>query len=432
MTKQRILPAIVRYDRRVQTALPSRPIWLVRMAVVTLLVGIGSGVSGLIVSLGLHLLQHFAYGYSEGTFLEGLLSGDPWRRVWVLAIAGVIGGVGWWALRKWGRPVISIEKAVRGGRMPMVPTLINTALQIVVVGLGASVGREVAPRELGTLAAGWITEKAGVTARQRRIFVACGAAAGLAAVYNVPLGGAVFAVEILLSEISFATALPALATSAVATLVARVVVPTTPLYHLPHLTLTPSLTVWSVLAGPVIGLAAVGFVLLVRSAGKRRPIGWRVIIVMPVVFTLIGLTSVVFPAILGNGRSLGQLAFDSATPLLVIAALFFLKILATATTIGAGAAGGTLTPSLSIGASMGAATGILWSLFWPGTPIAAFAFIAASAFLASSMRAPLTAIVLLIEFTSQGAVLIIPTFLAVAGSVAVAYVLGRRRLAGAA
>lgn len=422
----------VSYDRRVQTATSPRARWLLRLAVVTALVGIGSGVSGLIVSLGLHALERLAYGYSKGSFLEGLLAGDPWRRVWVLAIAGVIGGVGWWALRRWGKPVVSVEQATDGARMPTIATLANAALQIVIVGLGASIGREVAPRELGGLVAGWITDKAGVTARERRILVACGAGAGLAAVYNVPLGGAVFAIEILLAELSFATALPALATSAIAALVARLVVPTGPLYHLPQFTLSPSLTVWSLIAGPVIGFAAFGFVALVRFASNHRPTGWRILVVMPVVFTLVGLAAVAFPAILGNGQALGQTAFTAATPLLIIATLLVLKVIATSATIGAGAAGGTLTPSLAIGAAFGATTGILWSELWPGSPVAAFAFIAAAAFLASSMRAPLTAIILLLEFTNQGPALLVPTLLAVAGSVAVTYVFGRQRLTGSA
>ena len=420
------------YDRSVHTARRRSARWLLRLVVVTVLVGLGSGLSGLVVSLGLHALEEFAYGYSTGTFLQGLTETDPWRRVWVLAIAGVIGAVGWWALRRWGKPVVSVEQAAGGARMPAAATLANAALQIIVVGLGASIGREVAPRELGAFLADWITAKAGVTARERRILVACGAGAGLAAVYNVPLGGALFSVEILLAELSFATALPALATSAIAALVARLVVPTTPLYHLPQFTLTPSLTVWAVIAGPVIGGAAIGFVALARFAGDHRPSGWKILVIMPLVFTVIGLAAVAFPAILGNGRSLGQIAFDGIAPLLIIAALFFLKIGSTSATIWAGAAGGTLTPSLAIGAAFGAATGILWNQLWPGSPVAAFAFIAAAAFLASSMRAPLTAIVLLIEFTNQGPALLIPTMLAVAGSVAVTWLLHRRRLTGAA
>ena len=409
-----------------------RPSWLLRLTIVTVLVGVGSGISGLVVSLVLHGVEHLAYGYNSGTFLDGVLAAPPGRRVLALGIAGVIGAIGWWALRKRGRPVVPVEASVKGERMPTLPTLANAALQIVVVGLGASIGREVAPRELGALAAGWLSERAGLTARERRILVACGAGAGLAAVYNVPLGGALFAIEILLAELSLATALPALATSGTATLVARIGVPGTPLYTLPHLSLTAPLLIWAILAGPVIGLAALGFVAATRFSLTHRIRGNWILLVMPLVFLAVGVNSIFLPAILGNGRALGQVAFDGVAPLLLMATLLLAKSLATAGTIFSGAAGGTLTPSLAVGASLGAVLGGLWSLALPGSPIAAFAFIAAAAFLATSMRAPFTALVLVLEFTGQGLTLLVPAMLAVAGSVAISYVLGRGRLAGVA
>ena len=262
--------------------------------------------------------------------------------------------------------------------------------------------------------------------------MACGAGAGLAAVYNVPLSGAVFAIEVLLAEISFATALPALATSAIATVVAQFVVPAGPLYSLPQFTLTGSLFVWALIVGPLLGFAAVGFVRLAQFAGAHRPRGWMIVIVMPVTFTLVGVLAIPFPEILGNGKALGEVAFAASASALLLGTLAVAKTASTAATIGAGAAGGTLTPSLAIGAALGGSLGGLWSMMWPGTPIAAFAFVAAAAFLSSAMRAPFTALILMIEFTNQGPALLVPTMLAIAGSVTVGYVMGRTRLAGVA
>ena len=405
----------------------TNPSWVIRLVAVTVLVGIGGGISGLAVTFLLRAIQHLAYGYSEGTFLDGLTETSPWRRVLALAIAGVVGGIGWWALRRWGTPVVSIVDGVAGQRMPALTTLVNSALQIVIVGFGASIGREEAPRELGALIASRISQKVGLSPREQRILVACGAGAGLAAVYNVPLGGALFAVEILLAELSFATILPALATSAIATLVTHLFFSTGPLYRLPQYSLSASLLVWSVVVGPLMGLAAVGFVWLGSTARAHRPRGWRILIVMPVVFLSIGLLSISYPAILGNGRSLGQIAFDATLPLGMIALLLLLKVAATVSTIGSGAAGGLLTPSLAIGASLGAVSGALWVALWPGPHVAAFAFIGAAAFLASSMRAPMTALVLVLEFTNQGPAILAPTMLAIAGSVSVGYLIGKRR-----
>ena len=413
-------------------ALPSTPRWILRLVVVTALVGIGSGISGGLVYLALHSIQHLAFGYSEGTFIEGLLDAPPVSRVVALAVAGVIGGVGWWALRRWGRlrpshAIVSVESAVNGRRMPWFVTIANAGLQVVIVGLGASIGREVAPRELGALVADWLTDRAGVNARERRILVACGAGAGLAAVYNVP-----FAVEILLAEISFATVLPALASSAVATLVARLVVPANPLYPIEQFPLSPSIVVWAILAGPVIGFAAIGFVKLMQFAQGIRPKSWGILIVMPLVFTAVGVVSLWFPAILGIVRSLGQLALTASLPVLLILVLTVLKVFATAGTIGAGAAGGTLTPSLAVGAGLGLTIGAAWNLVWPGAPVAVFALIGAAAFLAVSMRAPLTALLLVMEFTNQGPDLFAPVMLCVAGAVAVGYIFERGRVTGVA
>lgn len=418
-------------------ALPSTPKWILRLVVVTALVGIGAGIGGGLVYLALHSIQHLAFGYSEGTFIDGLLKAPPVNRVVALAVAGVLGGVGWWALRRWGslkpkHAIVSVESAVGGRRMPWFVTIANAGLQIVIVGLGASIGREVAPRELGALAADWLSEKAGVNARERRILVACGAGAGLAAVYNVPFGGAVFAVEILLAEISFATVLPALASSAIATLVARLVVPANPLYPIEQFPLSPSVVVWAVLAGPVIGFAAIGFVRLIQFAQGIRPKSWGILIVMPLVFTAVGIVSLWLPAILGNGRSLGQLALTASMPVLLILVMTVVKVFATAGTIGSGAAGGTLTPSLAIGAGLGLTVGAAWNLVWPGAPVAVFALIGAAAFLAVTMRAPLTALLLVMEFTNQGPEMFAPVMLCVAGAVAVGYLFERRRITGVA
>ncbi len=404
---------------------------------VTALVGVGAGIGGAVVYLGLHTLQHLAFGYSEGTFYEGLLEAPPANRVIALAVAGVIGGVGWWGLRAWGRrspanAVVSVEQAVDGRRMPAVATLANAALQIVIVGLGASIGREVAPREIAALWADWLTRKAGVTARERRILVACGAGAGLAAVYSVPLGGAVFAVEILLAELSFATVLPAFAVSAVGALVARLVVPVNPLYVMPQVKLTPSILVFSVIAGPLFGFAAVAFVRLARYAQARRPTSWGIVIVMPLVFTAVGVASLWLPGILGNGRALGQLSLAASLPVLIILVTTVVKTGATVATIGAGAAGGTLTPSLAIGAGLGLATGSLWAELWPGSALPGFALLGAAAFLAVSMRAPLTGLVLVIEFTNQGPQLLAPLMLCIAGAVVVGYLLERQGVTGVA
>jgi H+/Cl- antiporter ClcA len=95
-------------------------------------------------------------------------------------------------------------------------------------------------------------------AENRRIMIACGAGAGLAAVYNVPLGGALFTVEVLLGTLGLSALIPALATSVIAALVAWIGLGNVAQYSLPHLVVSPSLIVWSIVAGPMFGFSAFG------------------------------------------------------------------------------------------------------------------------------------------------------------------------------
>ena len=108
----------------------------------------------------------------------------------------------------------------------------------------------------------------------------------------------------------------------------------------------------------------------------------------------------------------------------------FLVLLAkTATTfltIGTGGWGGVLTPAVALGAGLGAVVGLPWAAAWPGSEVAAFAFIGAAAFLGTSMKAPFTGLILVIEFTGQGATILVPAVLAVGGATAAATWLSRR------
>jgi CIC family chloride channel protein len=416
------------------------PVWALKLAVITALVGIAGGVAGISVWLALQAIQFVAFGYPFGGHREAADAPSGLNRFLALTAAGVLTGVAWWAIRRWAKPVVSVTAAVGGKRMPALATVANAAVQILAVGLGASIGKEVAPREIGAWLSQLVTARAGLTARETRILVACGAAAGLAAVYDVPLGGALFAVEVLLGELTFATALPAFATSAIAAFTARLVIPDEVLYHVPAMHMSPSLLVWALVVGPLLGFAGVGFVKLTNRLQGMAPKGWHLLVVLPVVFAMVGLIAVPFPEILGNGRALGLVAMNATTeapefaglsPIVFLLLLAVIRTITTSATIGAGAVGGTLTPSIAIGSATGAALGGLWVLLWPadGSNLAAFAFVGAAAFLATTMRAPFTALVLVVEFTQEGTDILIPSLLAITGSVAVGYLLARRRSA---
>src|SRR4029077_20218417 len=171
-----------------------KPRWLI-LVLVTIVTGIASGLGGMALALLLRLVQHIAYGHGPYTlghqsFLQEVTAATDLRRFLALCSCGAVAGIGWWFLYRFGTPLVSIRQAVqKGSRMPFWATLIHAILQIVTVGLGSPLGREVAPRELGAALATKLAARANLTPKCTRIMIACGAGAGLAAVYNVPLGG---------------------------------------------------------------------------------------------------------------------------------------------------------------------------------------------------------------------------------------------------
>ena len=177
--------------------------------------------------------------------------------------------------------------------------------------------------------------------------------------------------------------------------------------------LTAPVLIWSVLLGPLAGVVSALFTQLTTAARTHTPRGWRLPVTTTVLFAAVGALAIPFPQLLGNGKGPAQLAFNGALGLPLFAALALLKPLATALCLRSGATGGLLTPALATGALLGAATGGLWTHIWPGTPLGAYALIGATAVLATTQRAPLTAIVLVLEFTHTGLALLVPILIAV-------------------
>jgi H+/Cl- antiporter ClcA len=122
------------------------------------------------------------------------------------------------------------------------------------------------------------------------------------------------------------------------------------------------------------------------------------------------------PQLLGNGKGPASLGFDGTLTVGLAATLLVLKVLIEAGSLRAGAEGGLLTPGLANGALLGVVLGGLWSAVWPGASIGGCALVGATAFLAASMQMPITAVVLLLEFTRANHDSLVPMLLAVAGS----------------
>jgi H+/Cl- antiporter ClcA len=259
-----------------------------------------------------------------------------------------------------------------------------------------------------------LLDRCSLSDEQRRLLVACGAGAGMAAAYGVPLGGALFAVEVLRGVLALRLILPALLASAVAAGIAwGIALPNEPTYQIPSYTLSLSVIGWAAVAGPIAGAVSVGFVRMVAWADRHKPRGTRRLIAPVIGLGLLGAVSIPFPELLGNGKDIAELAFTGQVAPLLLLALFVLKPLATLMCLGTGVPGGLFTPSLAIGALLGGALGAAWSYVWPGAPTGLCAIIGSAAVLAATTHGPLSSVVLVMELTGRDRSFILPMLIAV-------------------
>ena len=310
---------------------------------------------------------------------------------------------------------IDITEAIwfNAGRLPVLRTLGSAVLSVIIVGMGASLGREGAPKQFGAVIANLVSDRGKLSDEQRRLLVACGSGAGMASAYGVPLGGALFALEVVRGALALRMVLPALLTSLVATAISWLVLPDAPTYTIPEFQHSLSVSLWALPAGAIAGLVSVAYVRLIAFADRNKPKGWYRLLAPVLALSMLGGLSIAFPQLLGNGKEVSQLAFDAQVAPSLLLALLLLKPLATALCLGSGAPGGLFTPSLALGALLGGLLGHLWSYLWPGTPVGLFSVIGAAAVLAATTQGPISAVVLMMELTGRDRSFIVPLLLAV-------------------
>jgi len=279
-----------------------------------LLTGALTGGAAAALTRLLEAVQRLVWRGSGTDLLTSATRASVWRHVFVLLAAGVVTGLGQLILRRLSSGNgIDTTSAIwfHAGRLPSLRTLGSAVLSVVIVGMGVSLGREGAPKQAGAVFANWFTSGTGLSDEQRRLLVACGAGAGMAAAYGVPLGGALFALEVMRGMLALRYVLPALFASVVATAVAWVVLPDTPTYVIPSYSSSASVVAWALLAGPVAGIFSVAYVRLITWAERSKPENWRRFLTPVLAMTALGVSSVWFPQLLGNGKDISQLAFSN-------------------------------------------------------------------------------------------------------------------------
>ncbi len=380
--------------------------------VALVLTSVATGLFAIFLMWLLAVFEHAAFHFNGGSYQNAVAAVSGLRRVVSLTIAGVVGAVGWYLIRRLLRhDHAEIDDALwRGdGKLSFRRSIFTSALSEVVIGMGASIGREAAPKLMGGASGSFVASWFKLSPAQRRLLVACGGGAGLAAVYNVPIGGALFTAEVLYGSLSLPVVLPALAATLIATFTGWLYLPRTATYiDVARYHFSAALMVWSVLAGVVIGLLTVLYVRMIGWSSHHRASGLTIFWTMPLVFVGVGVLGIWYPDLFGNGKDMAHEAFLGVGSVGLLFALFALKPVVTALTLGSGAGGGVFTPFLSTGAVLGGFLGIVWSSVWPGTPVGAYALVGAAAMVGASMQAPLAGLVLVIELTHGGFDIAIP------------------------
>lgn len=167
-----------------------------RLLGLIIIVGLVAGLIGSFYTHLLHYIQHFMYAYSTSdglTFGQAVARVSPEHRLLALLACGLVGGVGWVLIHRYGDPLVDIKKAVQDStkEMPPLTTFIHATLQIITVGMGSPLGREVAPREASAGIMSGLLRYVDMRPEDKSLIIACAAGAGLAAVYNSPLSAAI-------------------------------------------------------------------------------------------------------------------------------------------------------------------------------------------------------------------------------------------------
>lgn len=353
-----------------------------------LAIGLLAGVAGIATTLLLHGIEHLTYHYSFGSLLDGIDDSGHIRRAVGPMVGGALAGLGWWVLRR-RNPVPKLSSTIAARRpLPRVPMAVDAGLQVLIVGSGASLGREGAPRQLAAVFGDAATSRWSLAARDREILLSCAAGAGLGAVYGVPLGGALFTISVLMHSWHPRVVGTALITSSLAVAAAS------PVTHLRHPLDWPDADLSYLFVGLALVIAplavGVGIAFTRITATTNTPTtSWTLIPGIAAAGLLTGICSIWWPELPGNGRSILVVSVDSDLTITAALAILALKPVLTALFLRAGAVGGLLTPALATGAAAGSAAALALNEF-TGLHVntAAVALTCAAGVLAITQRAP--------------------------------------------
>jgi CIC family chloride channel protein len=374
-----------------------------------LLLAVGVGVLGGVVNLVFyysveHVQELFTRqaGHNIAEVAETL---DSTARLLLPALGGLAAGLTlYWGLRFAGKSATTnlLEVVVAGdGRLPFRAGLVRTISSMITIGSGGSIGREGGITQLSATAASKWGQLAGWQPYRLRLLVACGAAAGMAAAYNAPITGAVFAAHIVLGNFSMNMFAPLLCSSVVAAMLSRTFFGVHLWYQVPNYDFTKiGQLPWFLVLGFFAGVLGALFLKLIRKGQDFFSRVDDLYLRMALGGLVVGVIALKFPGVWGNGYAETNRILQNPLDLQSLFAIFISKLVATLATVCSGAVGGVITPTLFLGAGLGGILGkALQDLGWSHVPVAIFALAGMGSVFAATTRSPLLALIMILEIS---------------------------------
>ncbi|MBN2224805.1 MAG: chloride channel protein [Deltaproteobacteria bacterium] len=303
-----------------------------------------------------------------------------------------------------GVPEVIESVATKGGRLPPWTFILKAVGSAICIGSGGSVGQEGPIVMIGSSIGSNVGQVFRVSRQRIRTFVACGAAGGIAATFNAPIAGVIFAVEIIMGEFAVEHFTPIVFSSVIATSISHWLVGDMPSFIVPAYELKSAFELINYFfLGAVCAVIAVTYTNLLYKVEDYFDELAMPPYLKPALGGLgIGLLVLVYPEVSGVGyETVSSLLSGAHFTLFLLLALIFVKIAATSLSLGSGGSGGIFSPSLVIGATTGGALGYVFGYFFPEmtAPIGAYAVVGMGALVAGTTHGPLTAIIIIFEMT---------------------------------
>jgi len=380
--------------------------FMISMAVI---IGVACGFGAVGIKFLVEEISHFCFGHGD-SLLDRFIN-TPWYMLLLIpTIGGLIVGpiTHFIAPEAKGHGVPEVMQAIllRGGKIRPVVAFVKSLTSAITIGTGGSVGKEGPIVQIGASIGSTIGQFFRVPSRRMKTLVGCGSAAGIAAVFNVPIAGALFAIEVILLDFSVKQFAPIVISSVIATTIAHSFTGNFAEFQIPPIIMQSNIEIiYYFLLGALCGLTSF---MMIKVLYFWEHIFDEKILIKPyfkpaIGGLLIGSMGIMFPQILGVGDETINLAINNNAIWFVALALVFLKILATSITLGSGGSGGILSPALFVGAMLGTFFGFGMEYIFPGTAAmpGSYALVAMGGLIAGTVRAPITAILLVFELTKE-------------------------------